>query len=127
MIIADSPDVLSCLIYFSVMPRGSDHSYIVKKRYSQFFELNSSIAKSIDALAPDGLQFPFVDSRYKVFKPSDEERREMINAWLIEILYDSKFMLDSTIFHKFSEFINFFDNIVVDDIIRRVSVPTLFR
>jgi hypothetical protein len=62
-----------------------------------------------------------------MFKPNAEVRREMLNAWLIGIVYDSNFMLTSSIFYKLTDFFDYFDNIIKDDIVRGVSVPTLFR
>jgi hypothetical protein len=110
-----------------VMPRGSNSTFVVKKRYSHFCELNNSLQKDLAALTPTGLQFAFVDSRYQMFKPNAEVRREMLNAWLIGIVYDSNFMLTSSIFYKLTDFFDYFDNIIKDDIVRGVSVPTLFR
>ena len=108
------------------MPRGSNSSYVVKKRYSQFCELSTSLLKDLELLTPAGLRFAFVDSRYQMFKPDSEVRREMLNAWLIGIIYDSKYMLTSVIFYKIAGFFDYFDNIIADDIIRGVSVPSLF-
>lgn len=109
------------------MPRGSNSTYVIKKRYSQFCELSGSLQKDLATLAPTGLQFAFVDSRYQMFKPDSESRREMLNAWLIGIVYDAKFMLTSSIFNKLTVFLNYFENIIADDVIRGVSVPNLFR
>ena len=119
---------LTLLVFtYAVMPRGSSLTYVIRKRYSQFCELNTALQADITPLAPKGLQFAFVDSRYQMRRPTDEARREMLYAWIVGIVYEPKFMLNNSIFKKVTEFFEYFEHIVEDDIIRGVSVPTLFR
>lgn len=130
--IAHTSNIYIFQFYFcmlAVMPRGSNSAYNIKKRYSQFCDLNASLQADIAALVPkdSGLHFAFVDSRYQLRRPSDEARKEMLFGWLIGIVYDSKLMVNAVIFKKITEFFCYFERVNTDDIIRGVSVPTLFR
>ncbi len=109
------------------MPRGSNNSYLIKKRYSQFYDLHQSLKRDLKAVAPQGLQYDFIDTRFKAFKPSDESRKDMLNSWLMGILLESKFMLNASIFDKMTDFFNYFDNVNTNEVIRGVSLPTVFR
>lgn len=111
----------------SVMPRGSNTDFIVKRRYSQFCSLHDSLKKEFQTIAPNGLQFAFVDSRYQMFRPTDESRKEMLNAWLLGIALDPNLILNRTVFEKVTNFLDYFIHVDKNEIIRGISVPTLFR